>query len=263
MAEINVVHESWDSFTKSLHNKPEWPLEDCASNRPVESFSGNVTFEQALLLAEYGWPEGRDHMSEVSTDMAPENIEVAEFVKIQTDVAGAYPIVPLAVAGEPAHMASVTVSECAHKIVRCEVSVVHHHGIEADSIMFNGAAVCSYVDALEAAGWQVEIWAKGSLVAKHTLNVSICVKRASEYLDIDRVSFALAHPAMLRRLLFRTTEQHRKLYETHRSGYGYPRCTKGDDTQIFVGTLQDGQSTSKDTALDHVSAAIDTEFMGA
>src|SRR4029077_4430749 len=88
------------------------------------------------------------------------------------------------------------------------VNVAVSGAVTAATIMTRGGAILSWVDGLESEGFRCEIDViESGLFRENTpkpLGVlfSVKVKRADEPLDIDRVSFWLAHPAIQRRLMF-------------------------------------------------------------
>lgn len=247
--------ESWKEFLDHLHvREPRWA--NCSSKNKASDWSGSVDFQQAVLLAEYGWPEGRDLLTQVSLDMHPENVKVQEHVKEIVDVAGAYPIVPMAVAGDPAHMVDIQAQEVSSKIIEVAVSISHPAHIEPEALTANGAAVCSYIDALEAAGWRCEVVIYLDSKADNNIyRLRIAIKRAEEMLDLDRMVFALAHPGMLRKLCFRCMEIHKNLEQSHSLGYGRPATERPEGCQVYVDRVPDSSFTG-DAALARVSECL-------
>jgi len=195
-----------------------------ASIHRDRNFTGTDTYEEALDLARWGWPEGTQRMQQ-AVDAIASSTAVQTVMSTMHDVAGAYPIAAYAAAGDPMCMvAPGEVLDSVRPVVRLYVSNTARANTEVESIMNYGAVVLSVVDALESGGFRVEI-TQGSPVAafmKDNLvgECQIILKNADDALDIEKLSFALAHPSMLRRLQFRWRETHTN--GDFELGYGVP-----------------------------------------
>ena len=91
------------------------------------------------------------------------------------------------------------------RVIRLFVSCAVSAGVEASEIEKRGAYICGLVEALAAAGRQVELWV-GGLSRTHNdtadFMMAVCVKRASERLHVEAARFALCNAAFNRRLRF-------------------------------------------------------------
>lgn len=91
-------------------------------------------------------------------------------------------------------------------VVNCAAACSH----KADEFFWRGATACVVADALEEAGYRVEIdlysyWTDmltSSAMKEPDYFLSVVVKRYDEALDIARVAALTAHPAFLRTLSF-------------------------------------------------------------
>lgn len=188
---------------------------------------------EAVELARMGWEDGRSKMSNA--------IDAAKFVQTNSthrseelDVAGAYPFVPAAAAGDPMCMVRVGLEQSKTKpIFRFMVGGFISSGINSDAIIRRGAAILSWVDKLEAEGARCELLYNltctgGNL--KYTISTTI--KRADEPLDIDRAAFVLAHPSMFRRIAFGCYERHADVCANMGGFYGYPSNDIHPDLQV-------------------------------
>ncbi len=218
--------------------KPQWPDgEDRSSERPGDGeygrkWSGTDSLEEALKLAEYGWPGGRKMMAE-SLDAADVAQRAIRHKTEGLDVGGSYPFVPAAVAGDPMCMVTRGLDMARTRpAFRLMVSGVYSASISANVIMNRGAAILSWADRLENMGFTTDIYnvasvhcyaspsSKNGERPYRNVTMGFPVKLAGEPLDIDRAAFMLAHPAMLRRLWFATCERHAELSCGFSSGYG-------------------------------------------
>ena len=239
-------------------NENMWRPENQSDHEEPRTWNGNITLEQALTLAEFGWPEGRNHMSDVTCEMHPEDLDVEMAESFSMDVAGAYPVVPLACAGDPCHMVDVQAIEVPHKIIRVVVTLANSWSINAQTLMTYGAAVLSYVDALESAGWSCEVIGRfDSRAHRNVMAMSVMLKAAGAPLDIDTLAFALVHPAMLRRLFIAYIERFLDSQPHFKSGHGRPHGDNPGDCQIFIPRVPSNDLADKDKSLTYVGTHID------
>lgn len=107
------------------------------------------------------------------------------------------------------------------RVIKLFVGLSASWNIHPDEIEKRGAYICGIVEALAAAGRQVELWG-GALSRTYygeaQIMEMICIKKASERLHIETARFALCNPVMNRRLLFTYIELHeaefRETYES-------------------------------------------------
>lgn len=160
---------------------------------------------QAFDYALHGWAEGRKKMVSAMAYAKSKTNLVADYVM---DVGGAYPVAALAAAGDPCSMVNLEpVESRVRPIVRLAVNVWASCAYDADEFMNYGAAVLSYIDALESGNYRVELTMLchcrvdgGS--AGEAYSGRVLIKRAEDPLEIDRAAFCLTHPLMFRRLWF-------------------------------------------------------------
>lgn len=206
--------------------------------RDEGEFSGTRNFEQAMGLAVKGWPEGRDKiMTAIATAQASPTFTSA----LTMDVAGAYPIAALAAAGDPCSMVDLAPTEDrVRPIVRLVIQRGGSAAYEVDEFTNYGAAVLSYVEGLEAAGFRCEITlAFCSDFHESGDNViTVVVKRAEETMEFDRMAFVMTHPAFFRRICFAVMEGTEVLSDwLSRHSYGYsrnPKASEFDHDQILI-----------------------------
>lgn len=197
------MFESLEAFIAEA-SKPANPVYgDGAAHRVGDKdWAGTASFEEATKLAREGWPDGRKLMVDAMASAAPITAKVADYMM---DVAGAYPIAALAAAGDPMCMVSpAPVADRVRPVIRLALNRCASAAYSAKEFMNFGAAVASYVDALEGSGYRVEIDA--AMVCMDGNNrpyyCGVIVKQAHEPMEVDRMAFCLTHPAFLRRLHF-------------------------------------------------------------
>jgi hypothetical protein len=211
---IREDFSSWDRFVETAadRSRRQWRRREGSRDETGRFDRGTATFAEAVDLARHGWPQGRQLISDALAIVFPERAQLPERVH---DVAGAYPDVPRAVAGDPMSMINLRPSSrAARPVVRVDYSRSAPSIVPAAAIINRGAALLGAVDALESAGYSVElrlVFKNTSLAAPLAFHSAVTIKDAGAPLDIDRAAFALINPAVLRRLAFAIREQHGEL----------------------------------------------------
>jgi hypothetical protein len=218
--------------------------------------SGTNSFDEALKLARFGWPEGRKLMSESLALIIP---RPEPFRSQIYDVGGAYPIVPIAITGDPACMVDFYNANIATQpIVRIDQNIRASWNVEPETMMTHGAAVLSLVSDLEARGYSVElrIFEHNHCIARGpNLIWSAIYKRAGELLDLDRAAFALAHPAVLRRFGFTMREQSPELERGYSAEYGFETNKPIDLNVITIPPVSKGETPERAREIVQKAAA--------
>lgn len=234
--------------------------------RERREWQGTATFPEALRLAREGWPEGRSKM--VSGLNAAGLIQVQDYGRgMVFDVAGAFPMVSLAVAGEPANMVQIGDDERRSRpIIRLMVNTSYTSDVTAQQITNRGAAILSWVDKLENEGARCEIVIlRSTEVAwgdKCRYSGLFTLKRADEPLDIDRAAFVIAHAAMLRRIWFSVMDRHATLDNKHirngsfRSSDFMPQAWKMPHTVYFPCLREDRRPETQGASYETTAQAV-------
>lgn len=206
----------FSSSSSTKTHDPEW--------------SGSDSWDDMVDTVKRGWVEGRSSVaSGLKHIFTSGSARVATGASVDYDVAGAYPDVPMALAGEMEHMINLGDDVGTKPIVRLLVSLGATASVSSKAIMNRGAAVCALVDEIESAGNSCEIhavWTNTCGVAKSVYTVG--VKRAGEVLPIDEIAFCLGHTSMLRRVFFSMMERH-KFAKDHGYDGGYGRSVELED----------------------------------
>jgi hypothetical protein len=100
-----------------------------------------------------------------------------------------------------------------------------------------GAALAANVDALEEAGYRVEIVSRwhNSLGSKEAFDYRCMVKRADDPLDKGMIAFVFANAAWLRRVMFQCLE--RDPANPGKGSYGSPINARSSGDMICAGTV--------------------------
>ena len=254
---IATYNVSWDECMADMHRKPNECWGKGESVTGDKAFTGSESFEEAQQLAISGWAEGRDAMG---ADVEFAKAKQATFKRPDWEYsrAGQRVCIPSYVAGAPMHMMLLDDEDATPlPIVRifCDIGATWNTSTEA--MTRKGAAIVALIDQIERAGQRVELIATqisethGQYEEQH---IHITVKESFEPLDLDRVSFAVAHPSMLRRVCFRIMEF---TFENRVKAYGMVEKMKNipEDAMYIPPMLGDKGYEDMDAALATVNAA--------
>jgi hypothetical protein len=226
--------ESWDRSTLDqaiarLADSAKPERSDLSSEvRPrSQEWDLNTGFKEARELAIAGWQEKARELWQLVRALAP---AVEYGLKSAYDVTGECVDVGRFLNGEPECMLSHQVP--VKNVIKVAVNISARCNAPANLLFNRGAALAAIVQALQSAGQSVSLsvvevvsseFASGSM---HETIVEI--ERFGDYINPGRLAFWLAHPAALRRCIFRLNEQSdasiRQTYGFHDDGgYGYPQ----------------------------------------
>jgi hypothetical protein len=143
--------------------------------------------------------------------------------------------------------------------------------VSSQAIKRRGAAILALVDMLQTRGLRVEILGCFTSQEFGTLEYRWTVKAATANTPLACLAFGLAHPSMLRRVLFSLMECEpenvRSCFDVG-SGYGQPAESALAETVKAEGGIYlpkyntDGQWASDDTARAWVQAEVDRVMSG-
>lgn len=222
--DIRRDFDSMGDFLQWLDDTPpQWVTSESKGETPTYTkFSGTRNMGEANRLIVNGWPEGRAMMQAAMATQSAIT-KPARIPALWNDVAGAYPDVQAAIAGDPLNMVNTGNSDkTQHPIIDFLFNISAGSSVDSDSIMSRGAAILSWVDALEDAGYRTSLTLVEYCAATvDNFLMTIQVKRPEDPLDIDRVAYVMAHPSMLRRHNFAAME--RLPAYMHKPTYGTPK----------------------------------------
>ena len=222
-------------------------------------WSGGLTWEQAKQMAINGWQSGMKEIEKYRAKIAPIITEKVLRPKQIYSVAGYAVDVGSFMANEPECFLAREYEERNYpgKIYKIVVSISFSAAISPETIIQRGAMICALIDAIEFAGHRAEVicnWAvsvgnydnyrQGKNKERGWLEVSVNIKKSSQPLDMSDLAFCLAHPSMLRKIMFSVAEI--EGWSDFADNYGYPAeaTDKGDMyiKEIFSGTVPDNQA---------------------
>lgn len=211
-----AYHSAWTSpeafatHIESLDEKKAWHQGGWDTSGFRDGFSGAKNMEEAVKLATNGWTEGIEKVSRLQG-----RILAAHPLRKQPkrfSVAGAYPDVARAVAGDPMNMVVPDQERSKRRpVITLLCNMCANAGVDKDAITNRAAVVAALVDHIEAAGFSCEVvstalttgggWSSKSN-SDFKCATSVVVKRSSQPVDIARLAFGLGHASFFRRMIF-------------------------------------------------------------
>lgn len=220
---------------------------------------GGLTWEQAKQLAISGWHDGMIEIENYRAKILPFITEKVLRPRQIYAMAGYSVDVGSFLANEPECFIAKEYEERNYpgRIYKIVCSISFSWSIKPETIIQRGAMVCALIDAIEYSGNRAEVicndsscvgkneeYRQGKHKEKGWLEFSVTVKKPSQALEMSDLAFCLAHPSMLRRIMFSAAEL--VGWSDFADGYGYPAeaTEKGDIfiKEIFSGEVPDEQA---------------------
>lgn len=199
---------SWREFLDAATAEPS--IDDGDSRRTDTEWQG-ASWDEAIRLAVDGWPLALEE-ADVTVAELRDSAGLAHNVTVLEptwDVTGAEVDVGAYLAGVPECMVDAVPREVSRrgKVISFLVPAGYSHFVDHRMIINRGLALATLCAAIIDAGHSVEIWS-GDAGWLHLPKAEIRYRsvarviEAGEPFDVGRLIFAVAHPAMLRRLWF-------------------------------------------------------------
>lgn len=239
--------ELWDHI-----EKPCTDASMCSSEDPRSDWNGNITWAQAKDYARNGWCEGLEKVAPVIAQVDELVAHAIPGPVLAYDVVGDAPDVGAYLAGIPENMLTYQEQDGANKMIRVLVNLGASASVSPKALEARGIISCALVDALERVGYRCEVVAVWSSQVRDPkgdaslfYDMKTVLKRAEEPLSLDRLTFALVHPAFFRRIMFRWMElipdaQDRRAYSY---GYGRPSPIIGEKGDVVVTEMYGGHGS--------------------
>ena len=205
--------ETMDSFFKFIttaqNNKVFSDKHESETNS--EKFAGTKDFAEAAELFRNGWDAG---LTKIKAGKGGDFSSPAPRALVRNYYVGACPNVPRALQGLPDAMRQVYRVPQKQKVVTIFVDMCVSGMMDKDRYQKVGGYIYQAIKAIEEQGTRVEIitgFADSIGTTRRAAEeLIICpeitLKKASETLDAGRLSFALVHVGMFRRLCFKYIE---------------------------------------------------------
>jgi len=186
-------------------------------------FRGTYNYEEAEDMLKKGWPEGAKNIeNKLKTKI--KNVSNERTRKSVYDVVGGNCSVPRYLQGIPTNMVRQVTKVRKQKVVTINKNFSYNAMISKERIIEESVKALQIVREIESAGIRVNLnIIFMSYEADERIILKVRIKSANERLNVSKTAFALAHPSMLRRIVFRYIETHPKINEKGwPNGYGRP-----------------------------------------
>lgn len=205
--------ETMDSFFKFIttaHNNKVF-ADEHESDRNSENFAGTKNFSEAAELFRNGWDAG---LEKIKAGKWGDFASPAPRALVRNYYVGACPNVPRALQGLPDAMRQVYRPPQKQKVVTVFIDMCVSSMLDKDRYQKVGGYIYQAIKAIEEQGTRVEIitgfadsiGTNRRAAEELIICPEITLKKASETLDAGRLSFALVHVGMFRRLCFKYIE---------------------------------------------------------
>tara|TARA_B100000686_G_C16798806_1_gene984385 strand:+ start:3899 stop:4735 length:837 start_codon:yes stop_codon:yes gene_type:complete len=224
-----------------------WRKSDLASHSSDYKFSGTHSFDEAWQMAKYGWPQGL-RLLQNAVQVARDERDLNKRPKHTFDVAGFRPSPGRAAAGDVFSMVRRGRRFDSTPIIKITTDMTYSGDTPRDRVMTWGAAICSYINALEIQGYSVELnhlFEVCSYNEGPPVSVKVNLKQPGQPLAMSSVVFWWAHPSSLRRIFFATMER-LNVEKYYSQGYGIPsRVREHPSDELYLNVDQSSYSSFK------------------
>lgn len=250
---ICVQYSDTHEMLAHLDRTPtQWPQQ--SSRRPSLGYSWDLgaSYDDAVRLLHDGWEEGIQRIGAMALPVP----NACRWIE-KPDYAGERPDIVRYLAGDSRNMLRRGAERKPKSAMTIVVSIGANANVDAESMWNYGAALVALIDRLESKGIRVEVYALWVTITRTARTcISVRLKQTQDALDINSLAFALAHPAMLRRLMFAAIERTRQPYAP---GYGNSQSLIYEDDMVdpVPGALYVGGVGSKGGVCRTLSDALD------
>lgn len=217
--------DSWNDLVEYSARKPK--ISSVSRETDRIDWSGTNTHEDAVKLARNGWHDAGLKAVDISQAYFTQLSEAVKHENYEYDVTGEILDVASFISGTPEYWLSPVESTetvpSENEIIKVVLNGFFSGGINHEAIKARGAVIVALIQLLEHSGKRVKLIYHVPFWNKKQFRAT--VKEAGEELDVSRLMFVCAHPAMFRRIAFGLYEQHPSEFE---AGYGSPH--ELDDT---------------------------------
>jgi hypothetical protein len=231
---------------------------DSRENHDLQNMGG-LTWEQARRLAINGWRDGMNEIEKYRAKILPIIAEKVLRPKQVYAMAGYSVDVGSFLANEPECFITRELEERNYpgRIFKIVCSISFSWGIKPETIIQRGAMICALIDAIEYAGHRAEVICndamsvgsndadrQGKRKENGWLEFAVTVKKSTQPLEMSDLAFCLAHPSMLRRIMFSAAEIVGWSDFAHAYGYPAEATDKGDIyiREVFLGVVPDEEA---------------------
>jgi hypothetical protein len=192
-------------------------------------WTGSKTYEEAHEKFVNGWPEAVEKLQPNLDAIARSIATAIPRPKMHNDVTGGTVDIGAHIEGLPEDMVVLRRTQRHVRAVHVVANIAASSAVSTDTIRARGGLIAGLVMALDRLGAPVSVTVAAGVRGYQGRSIThlLNIKDEGAPLDMGRVMFTLAHPAMLRRIIFASWENEpndivQEFGFTNDRGYGYP-----------------------------------------
>ncbi len=206
------IFDNWYDYME-LAEKGETTMTGRSSRKGDDYGWAGAGWDEAINLGRNGWKDGtaqlNDHVKSFSNILPTHRIKTETVMDITGP--GVLDFGRWATGHPEAWMVeqqSRVEDPSTGRIVRIVFNISASSGVSTREMMDKGATIVGLIDLLEKSGKRVELdLVHGTCPRSTSIRAKVRVKESDAPLDIERIAFAIAHPASFRRIAFSIWEQ--------------------------------------------------------
>jgi len=215
-------------FEKFINETPfnqvfRWSTHQSVANG--KGFTGTNNFEEAVDLLKHGSDDLSKRLEKMYQVKAAD-IGNTKVTKSFYNVAGYQASVPRYLQGIPTNMIAQKKVVQKQRVITLNKDMNYNCGWDTEDIINESAKALAIIKKIESSGTRVNLnlcWVAESATGKQKVGCKIRLKNADERLNVSKMAFVMAHPSMLRRMLFRWLEVNPDVVDnSYTWGYGHP-----------------------------------------
>lgn len=221
------IWNSYEEFVDKVGNNAN-PLssDNVSGSREWDLSVGSLS--KAVGLAHGGWADARPDVDKVLSSLTDRlDHKYGDRYNTVMDVTGGFVDVGTYMSGVPECMVQFVQEPdvSVGRVVRIMNSSGFLSGVDGTAVLRRGVAIIALVEVLHKMGFGVELWNDSSIDGKKDDGYSsyatvVKLHDSAEPMDINKIIFAVAHPAYHRRLVFSAREMSTK-HKGMGAGNGY------------------------------------------
>lgn len=182
-------------------------------------FTGTIDFYSALHLLKCGWESGAQKLNtKLGAVKTGDGFKTKQFYS----VAGYQCSVPRYLQGIPTNMVNSKRVVTKNKVANITKEISYNAKWKTDEMIEQGVKFVELVNKIECEGTRCNIFVSMSVEeGNEKVIIMVKIKDSSQRMNLKQMSFPLAHPSMLRRIMFALMERHEYTKNMY-CGYGRP-----------------------------------------
>ena len=218
---IKSVIETYNNAWEVVRDCRERKITDDSfhdkSKEFFDEWEGVKNYDEALELLEKGYQPTVEKLKEKMKDLGKMGFQ--KRMRIENNVVGGAPVVPLAMMGLPKSMLDTKIKPIKCKVIDIYYDLTCSCGTSSEEIIKNGQKLLGAIMELESQGYKFNLYAVQTYSDDSSVDALVVkIKSSNQPLDLKRMSFPLTHTAFFRVIGFDWYSRCPKA--TYRSGYG-------------------------------------------